>query len=149
MPLFAQDEAESKMSELLTDLQSMRQQLHSCQEIFTNEKGGLQQEIDTLKQQKATLDSLTASLQTQLKAKEQVLIEEKRQNAKLLNETEAKDELTRSLKDQLQSAEGEVTSIRKEQEMEKKLTRQLEDLQTSYEGMQEQVRTKEKVKGRS
>ena len=135
----------------------MKQQLDICQEVSSKEKDGLEQEINALKQQlnfsqqqKATSDSLTASLQTQLKAKEQVLIEEKRQNAKLLNETEAKDELTRSLKDQLQSAEGEVTSIRKEQEMEKmKLTRQLEDLQTSYEGMQEQVRTKEKVKGRS
>ena len=135
----------------------MKQQLDICQEVSSKEKDGLEQEINALKQQlnfsqqqKATSDSLTASLQTQLKAKEQVLIEEKRQNAKLLNETEAKDELTRSLKDQLQSAEGEVTSIRKEQEMEKmKLTRQLEDLQTSYESMQEQVRTKEKVKGRS
>ena len=139
---FSQNEADSKVSGLLADLHSTRQQLHSFQEIFTKEKGGLQQEIDTLTQQKVTSESLAASLQTQLEAKEKVVTEEKRQNGKLVDEMEAKDELITSLKDQLQSAEDVVTSIRKEEEMEKiKLIRQLEDVQ-------EQVRMKEKVKGR-
>ena len=127
----------------------MKLQLDICQEASCKEKDGLQQEISTLKQQlgsfqqqKVTSESLAASLQTQLEAKEQVVTEEKRQNGKLVDEMEAKDELITSLKDQLQSAEDVVTSIRKEEEMEKiKLIRQLEDVQ-------EQVRMKEKVKGR-
>ena len=129
----------------------MKQQLNICQDTSTTEQRRLQEDIEGLKQQlaaaqlgaqqnKTTSENITASLQRQLEAKDDVISEGKRQNGKLLDEMGRKDELVKSLQDQVHSAEDRAVAIGRDQE------RRLEELQSSYDGALELVKTKGMVK---
>ncbi|KAL5478216.1 hypothetical protein EMCRGX_G025115 [Ephydatia muelleri] len=133
-----------RKDELIKSLNDQLQTAGICQEAFAEEKSKLQEEMEALKQQlatvqlgaqqqRATSDSLIDSLQR----KEEVLSEERQQNVKVLEEMGRKDELIKTLNDQLHST-------RQEEEEEKvKLTKQLEGLQSSYDSVLELMKAKD------
>ena len=138
-----------RKDELIKTLNAQLQSVGICQEASVEEKSKLQEEMEALKQQlatvqlgaqqqKATSDSLMDSLQR----KEEVLSEERQQNVKVLEEMGRKDELIKTLNDQLHST-------RQEEEEEKvKLTKQLEGLQSSYDSVLELMKVKDLVRGK-
>ncbi|KAL5478217.1 hypothetical protein EMCRGX_G025116 [Ephydatia muelleri] len=131
----------------------MKQQLNICQEASAEEKSKLQEEMEALKQQlatvqlgvqqqKATSDSLMDSLQR----KEEVLSEERQQNVKVLEEMGRKDELIKTLNDQLQTAgicqEASAEEKSKLQEEMEALKQQLATVQL---GVQQQKATSDSL----